>query len=94
MIFKRFRRFDFPVGVAPQDRRAPFRRDHAVDGELLHQHAIADGDAERAAAAPLAADDHDDRDFQHHHLAEVEGDGFGDAALLRFDARDRRPGCR
>ena len=28
------------------------------------------------------------------HLAQVDGDRLGDAALLRLDARDRRPGCR
>jgi hypothetical protein len=49
----------------------PSGRDDAVDGELLHQHAVADGDPERAAAAPLPADDDDDRDLEHHHLAQV-----------------------
>ena len=42
------------AGVAPQDRGAALGRDHAVDRELVHQDAIADGDAERAAAAALA----------------------------------------
>ena len=36
----------------------------------------------------------DDRDFEHHHLAQVEGDRLGDAALLGLDSRDRRPACR
>ena len=81
---------DLPVGVAPQNGRAPFGRNDAVDRELLHQHAIADRDAECAAAAALAADDDHDGDLEHHHLAQVERDGFGHAALFRFDAGIRR----
>ena len=76
-----------PLGVAPQDRRAAFGRDHAVDGELVHQDAVADGDAERAAAAAFAVHDHDDRHVEHRHLAQVEGNRLGDAALLGLDAR-------
>ena len=76
--------------VAPENRGAAFGRDDAVDRVLLHQDAIADRDAQRAAAAPLAGDDDDDRHLQHRHLAQVEGDRFGDAALFGFDARIRR----
>ena len=42
---QRLGRFDLALRVAPQDRRAPFGRDHAVDRELVHQDAIADRDA-------------------------------------------------
>jgi hypothetical protein len=77
---------DLALGVAPQNCRAAFRRDDAVDAELLHQDAIADGDAERAAAAALAADDHDDRHVEQRHLAEVQRDRLGDAAFLGLDA--------
>ena len=66
------RRLDLLVRVAPQDGRAAFGRNDAVDGELLHQHAVADGDAERSPAASLAAHQDDDRHFEHHHLAQVE----------------------
>ena len=54
---QRVGRLDLPLRVAPQNRRAAFRRDDAVDRVLLHQDAIADRDAERAAAAALAGDD-------------------------------------
>jgi hypothetical protein len=53
---------------------------------LLHQYPVADRDAERAAAAAFPADDHDDRCVEDHHVAQVDGDRLGDAALLRFDA--------
>ena len=78
---------DLAPGVAPQDGRAALGRDDAVDRVLLHQHAVADGDAERAAAAALPRHDDDDRHVEHRHLAQVVGDGLGDAALLRLDAR-------
>ena len=87
---QRFGRFDLAARVAPEDRRAAFRRDHAVDRELLHQHLVADREAERAAAAAFAGDDDDDRDADDGHLAQVERDGLGDAALFRFDAGIRR----
>ena len=80
----------FLAGVAPENRRAALGRNHAVDRELLHQHAVADRDAERAAAAALAADDDDDRRVEQHHVAQVDGDRLGDAALLGLDARIRR----
>ena len=45
---------------------------------------------ERAAAAALAADDDDDRHVEQRHLAQVQRDRFGHAALLGLDARIRR----
>ena len=83
---QRLGRLDLAAGVAPQDRGAAFGRNHAVDGELVHQDAVADGDAERAAAAALAVHDDDDRHVEHRHLAQVERDRLGDAALLGLDA--------
>ncbi len=56
---QRVGRFDLACRVAPQDRGAAFRRNHAIDRELVHQDAIADGDAEGAAAAAFAVDDDD-----------------------------------
>jgi len=81
------RRLDLAPGVAPQNRGTALRRDHAVDGELVHQDAIADGEPQRAAAAPLAVHEHDDGRIQSRHLTQVERDRFRDAALLRLDAR-------
>ncbi len=49
---ERLGRFDLALRIPPQNGRAAFRRNDAVDAELLHQHAIADGNAERAAAPP------------------------------------------
>src|SRR5574338_1501791 len=62
---ERFGRFDLAVRVAPENRRAPLGRDDAVDCKLLHQHAIANCDAEGAAAAPFTGNNHDDRRRQH-----------------------------
>jgi hypothetical protein len=43
--------------------------------------------AERAAAAAFAVHEHDDRRVERRHLAQVQRNRLGDAALLRFDAR-------
>src|SRR5205823_3620411 len=43
-----------------------------------------------APTAALTAHDDDDRHIERHHLAKVDGDRFGDAALLRFDPRKGR----
>ena len=56
----------------------------------MHQDAIADGNAERAAAAAFAVHEHDHRHFEHRHLAQVDRNRFGDAALLGLDAGIRR----
>jgi len=53
----------------------------------VHQDAVADGDAQRAAAAAFPVDDDDDRRVERGHLAQVERDGLGDATLLGLDAR-------
>ena len=87
---QRRRGLDLLRRVAPQDRRAAFGRNHAVDGEFLHQHAIADRDSQCAAAAALPCDQDDDWRVEQHHLAQVYGDGFGHAALLRLHAGERR----
>ena len=87
MIFSASAASTFSLGVAPEDRGAALGRNDAVDGELLHQDAVADRDAERAAAAAFAADDDDDRHVEQRHLAQVERDRLSDAALFGFDAR-------
>ena len=92
--FQRGRGLDLLAGVAPQDRGAALGRDHAVDRELVHQDAITDGDAERAAAAAFPVHDDHDRRVERHHLAQVERNRFRDAPLLRFHARDTPPACR
>src|SRR4029077_2733469 len=61
-----------PGGIAPQDRRGAFRRDHAVDGVLQHDHAVGGGNRDGAAGAAFA----DDR--RHIGHADLET-GFGRA---------------
>ncbi len=73
-------------GIAPQDRRRAFRRDHAVDRMLQHQHAARGGDGDRAAR-PAFADD--DRDVRHAELQAGVGrarNRLGLAAFLGADA--------
>src|SRR2546430_149997 len=55
----RLRRLRRLRGVAPEDRRAPLRRDHRVDRVLEHEDAVAHPDRERAAASPLTRDNGD-----------------------------------
>src|SRR5437660_461677 len=83
----RLRRLRRLRGVAPEDRRAPLRRDHRVDRVLEHEDAVAHSDRERAAASPLARDDGDDRRAEPGHLAQVPRDRLRLAALLGPDAR-------
>ena len=80
------RRLHFSIRVAPEDCGASLGRDDAIDGELLHQYPVANRDPQRPTAAPFAADDHDDGDADQHHLPQVYGDRFGDAALFGFHA--------
>ncbi len=44
------------AGIAINDGRAAFRRDHAVDRIFQHEHLIADAQRQRAAAAAFADD--------------------------------------
>ena len=52
----------------------------------MHQHAIGDGDRQRASAAAFAGDGGDERNLQPRHLAQVVGDGFGLSALFGAQA--------
>jgi hypothetical protein len=58
----------------------------------VHQHLVADRQAERSAAAALTVDEDDDRRVEGRHFPQVECDRFRDPALFRFDAgiRSRR----
>ena len=88
------------AGIAPQDRGAALRRNHRIDRILEHVHLIAHGDGQRAAGAAFAGDGDDDGHGQARHGAQIDGDGFGLAALLgveagigagRIDKREDRP---
>ena len=74
------------LAVLPEDGGAALGGDDGVVGVLHHDNAVGDADAEGTAGTALADDYGDDGGFQQHHLAEVEGDGLGDVALLRTDA--------
>src|SRR5690606_24260096 len=41
------------IGAAPENARAPLRRDHRIDAVLEHEQAIADADRQCAARAAL-----------------------------------------
>ena len=73
--------------IAPQDRGSTFRRDHAVDGVLQHDHAVRGGDRDRAAGAALADDRRDVGNADAQARLGRARDGFGLAALLGADAR-------
>src|SRR5262249_37596218 len=87
---ERFRSLDLAARIAPEDGGAALRRNHAVDRELMHQDAIADGDAERATAPSLSVYDDDDRHVESGHLAKVERNRLGNPAFFGFDARVSR----
>ena len=74
------------VVALPEDAGAAFGADDRVVGELEHGDAIADADAERAAGAPFADHDADDRRRQARHLEHALGDDLGLAALFGADA--------
>src|SRR5579884_44170 len=74
-------------GVAPEDRGAALRSDHGVDGVLLHQDAIRNGDRHRAAGAALADDARDRRHRQPRHRRLRARDRAALAVLLGRDPR-------
>ena len=77
------------VAVAPEDQRAPLGRDHRVDRVLLHQHAVGDGERDRAARAALADDARDGRHAEAQHRGLRARDRAALPVLLRRDARVR-----
>ena len=75
--------------VLPQNRRATFRADDGIIGVFQNQHAVGHADAERAAGTAFADDGGDDGHFEQRHFPEIHGDGLGDVAFLRANARIR-----
>src|SRR3954447_9686737 len=70
------------TGVVPEDAGTRLGAGHRVDGVFEHEHAVAQADGERAAAAPLTYDGGDDGHVDGEHSHEAGGDGLADAALL------------
>ena len=70
----------------------PSGRDHAVDGVLLHQHAVGDADRQRAAGCALADHARHDRHRAGSSAAAASGRSCRLAARLGADARVARPG--
>ena len=79
----------FFASAASRQRIAaqPSGRDHRVDRVLLHQHAVGDGDRDRAPRAALADDAGDRRHRQPRHLGLRAGDRPALPVLLGRDAR-------
>ena len=75
------------AGVAPEDRRAALGRDDGVDRVLLHEHAVGNGDRDRAARAALADDAGDARDAEPRHRELAARDPASLPVLLGGDAR-------
>src|SRR5258706_751586 len=73
--------------IAPDDRSAPFRRNHRVKTVLQNVDAIADGNRQRPARAALPRHRDDHRHRQPRHLAKISRDRFALSALLRIDPR-------
>src|SRR6185312_10936165 len=87
------------LAVLPQDDRAPFDRDHRIDGVLEHENAVAHSQSQRTTGAALADDRGDDRYLEATHLVQVSGDRLRLTALfgaqtspgaLRIDEGDNR----
>ena len=80
--------------VAPEDRGAALGRDDRVDRVLLHQHAVGDGDRDRAARAALADDARDGRHAQAQPSRPASGRSRRPARAARRRRPGRRPACR
>ena len=72
--------------VAPEDRGGGFRRDHAVDRVLEHQHLVGGGDRDRAARHALAGDDRNVGHAKRQARIGRARDRLGLSPLLRADA--------
>jgi hypothetical protein len=75
--------------VAPEDRRAAFRRDHRIDGLVQHQEDVADADGECAPAATLSRDHRHDRSANPGHDEQGACDGLALSPFFRLLARRR-----
>jgi hypothetical protein len=74
-------------GIAPEDRGATLRRNHRIDRVLLHEHAVCNGDRDRATRSSLTDDAGDARHAQAQHRELRAGDPTSLAVLLRDDTR-------
>src|SRR5438067_11615081 len=70
------------AGVVPEYGGAGLGAGHRVDGVFEHEHAVAQADGERAAAAPLTDDGGDDGHLYGEHSHQVGGYGLAYAALF------------
>ncbi len=73
--------------VAPKNRGASLRRDHGVDGVLLHQDSIGERRRDRASGPTLADDAGDDWDSEARHCRLRARDRAALAVLLGGDSR-------
>src|SRR5262249_9415308 len=84
--FEGFGGFAGGGAVFPQNGRATFRADDGVVSIFQQEHAVGHADTQGAAGAAFADDDGDDRHGEEHHLAQIDGDGFGDVPFFGADA--------
>ena len=72
--------------IPPHDGGAGLRSNHKIQRIFENQHAVADCQGQRSARSALAADDRNRGHAQARHFAQIAGDRFSLAALLRSDA--------
>ena len=79
------------AAVPPGDGGAAFGRDHAVDGILKHQNAVAHGNCQGPPAAAFSSHGHDNGNGDPRHLPQIARNGLGLPAFLGVDS-GIRPG--
>src|SRR6185437_12590818 len=76
--------------VALHDSRSALRRNDGVNGVFENEHAIGDGQRQRATRAAFTGNDGNSRHSQTRHFADVARDSFRLAALLGAQSRISR----
>src|SRR6266849_9099678 len=69
-------------GIAPDDGRTAFWRNHGVEAVFEDIDAVTDGDGQCAAGAAFAGDGDDNGNGETRHFPEVASDGFALAAFF------------
>src|SRR6056300_1848649 len=69
------------LAVFPENRSTAFWADYRVVGVFHHENTVGNADSKRPSRSSLADDHSDNRNLDHHHLAQVVGDRFGNVPL-------------
>src|SRR5712664_2524924 len=75
--------------VAPDDRSAPFRRNHRIETIFQNVDAISHRNRQRSSRAAFSGHRHDHRHRQPRHLAQVPRDRLALPAFFRVNSRIR-----